>query len=249
MITTIIIMGTTITTAITIMTESISPSLSPLALSRLLQLASPMLPVGAYSYSQGLESAIETGYVRDAATASQWIADVLTLYLGRFELPLLCRMCEALSNGEDPELWNAVYCAGRDTAEGRAETLQMGYSLMRLLRDLDSAAAVTPTDMATPHISFPLAFAKAAVAWKIPADTCVQAYAWSWLENQVAAAMKAIPIGQVAGQRILLAIGAMIPDVVACATILPENDISNFAPGLTLAACRHEVQYSRLFRS
>jgi len=231
--------------AITIMTNS----LAPLALSRLLQLASPMLPVGAYSYSQGLESAIETGFVRDAASASEWIIDVLTLYLGRFELPLLWCMCEALSDGGDPAPWNAIYCAGRDTAEARAETLQMGYSLMRLLRDLGCAAATETADTVASPVSFPLAFARAAVTWKIPAATCVQAYAWSWLENQVAAAMKAIPIGQVAGQRILLAVGAIIPDVATQAAALSEDDFSNFTPGLSLAACHHETQYSRLFRS
>lgn len=223
---------------------------TPLALSRLLQLASPMLPVGAYSYSQGLEAAIDAGTVHDAATTSAWVGDVLAFYLGRFELPLLWRMCEAMAADEDASPWNAMYCAGRDTSESRAETLQMGYSLTRLLRDLgcfspDAISMLTADD----SISFPYAFAWAANAWSISAAATVQAYAWSWLENQVAAAMKAVPIGQVAGQRILLERGAALPDVVAAARLLPHDDISNFAPGLTLAGCRHEVQYSRLFRS
>jgi len=240
-----------ITIAMTIIvTATVMTDAAPVALSRLLQLASPMLPVGAYSYSQGLETAIEDGVVRDAATASQWINDVLMLYMGRFELPLLWRMCEAFADGEDPAQWNIMYRLGRDTSEGRAETLQMGYSLTSLLRDLgcfDRAAFANLEKC--PQITFPLAFAWAATAWQIPTAMSVQAYAWSWLENQVAAAMKAVPIGQVAGQKILLHIGALIPDVVARASNLPEENISNFAPNLTLAACRHEVQYSRLFRS
>ncbi len=231
----------TITTG-TAMTE-------PLALSRLLQLASPMLPVGAYSYSQGLESAIETGAVHNADSAAIWIGDVLTYYLGRFELPLLWRMCEALAAGEDASAWNLMYCTGRDTSESRAETMQMGYSLTRLLRDLGCFASNDLAVLEDSDISFPYAYAWAATAWKIPAQETVQAYAWSWLENQVAAAMKTIPIGQVAGQKILLALGAAIPNVVATAGALADDDISNLAPGLTLAACRHEIQYSRLFRS
>jgi urease accessory protein len=222
--------------------------MTSLALSRLLQLASPMLPVGAYSYSQGLETAIETGLVRDAETASEWISDVLTLYLGRFELPLLWRMSEAFNAGADAAVWNTMYCTGRDTSESRAETLQMGYSLARLLRDLDPGQPLGALeDMG--EISFPIAYAWAAVRWNIPAEACVQAYAWAWVENQAAAAMKTVPIGQVAGQRILLALGETIPAVVKAARELPEEDISNFAPGLALLACRHEVQYSRLFRS
>jgi len=220
--------------------------MTPLALSRLLQLASPMLPVGAYSYSQGLETAIETGLVHNPQTVSDWIADVLTLYLGRFELPLLWRMCDAFRDGTDVEVWNAMYRAGRDTSEGRAETLQMGYSLTKLLNDLNVADAAL-NDIA--EVTFPAAYASASVRWNIPTESCVQAYAWAWLENQVAAAMKTVPIGQVAGQKILMALGEMIPGVVKAAADLPEEDISSFAPGLSLAACHHEIQYSRLFRS
>jgi urease accessory protein len=234
-------------TMVTVMADTITMITEPtdtIALSRLLQLASPMLPVGAYSYSQGLETAIEDGIVHDAATAARWIQDVLTLYLGRFELPILSRMCVSLQSGGDAAAWNTLFCAGRDTSESRAETLQMGYSLTGLLRDLDSGDG--PDDA---PISFPLAYARAAMQWNIPAAACVQAYAWSWLENQVAVAMKAIPIGQTAGQRILFRVGALVGDVAAAAADLPDDAISNFAPGLTLAACRHEVQYSRLFRS
>ena len=222
-----------------------------LPLSRLLQLASPMLPVGAYSYSGGLEAAIEAGAVTDADSARRWIQDVLDLYLARFELPIVARLHGAWrGDGIDAAGWNARYRAGRDTLEGRAETLQMGSSLVLLLRDLGEF----PPDrlarlQAMAPVTYPLAYGFATACWDIPAPAALHGYAWSWLENQVGVAMKAIPIGQVAGQRILTAVGADIPAIVARTADYPDDAIGNFAPGLTLAACRHETQYSRLFRS
>jgi len=220
------------------------------ALGRLLRLASPMLPVGAYSYSSGLEAAIESGVVHDPASTGAWIQDVLDLYLARFELPILWRMQRAWANGSPPAEWNDRFRAGRDTAEGLAETLQMGGSLVLLLSDLGEFPPEPLARLkAIAPVTFPLAYAFAAAHWGIPAEAASQAYAWSWAENQVAAAMKAVPIGQVAGQRILAAVAGGIPAIVARAVALADEDISNFAPGLTLAAIRHETQYSRLFRS
>jgi urease accessory protein len=225
--------------------------IEPLALGRLLQLASPMLPVGAYSYSGGLESAIEAGVVHDADTARGWIADVLDLYLARFELPILLRLHTAWTRGGDgADAWNAAFRAGRDSSEGRAETLQMGSSLVLLLRDLGQfPAAGLERLQAMAPVTFPLAYAFATASWDIPAAAALQAYAWSWVENQVGVAMKAVPIGQAAAQRILAVTAAEIPAIVAAVADLPDEKISNFAPGMTLAACRHETQYSRLFRS
>jgi urease accessory protein len=223
-----------------------------IALSRLLQLASPLLPVGAYSYSQGLEWAIESGGVRDAATAQQWIGDALEFYLFRFEVPLLLRLrrCWDADDAAGLAHWNDFFCAGRDSAEARAETLQMGYSLHRLLKDLDGFDATFYARLqAIAPLTFPLVYAGAASVWKISANASAQAYAWSWLENQVSAAMKTVPLGQVAGQRMLLALGALLPAAVQGAIAAADDDLNNFAPGLTLAGCRHETQYSRLFRS
>ena len=239
----------TIRTAMDTLTR-ITAELAPLALSRLLQLASPVLPVGAYAYSQGLEAAIEAGRVKDAATAGRWIGDTLSLYLCRFELPLLLRLYRAWDRGEDGASWNAYFLAGRETAEARAETLQMGYSLADLLARAEAVeeAALERLGRVQP-VSFPLAFACVAAEWQIPVPAALQAYGWSWAENQVAVAMKAIPIGQVAGQRLLLALGAALPGAVATAMALPDADLRNAAPGLALAQCHHETQYSRLFRS
>ncbi len=233
--------------------DSESGAMAPaLALSRLLQLASPMLPVGAYSYSQGLEWGIEAGAVTDAASAQRWIGDVLELTMGSFELPILARLRHCWETDDETGLahWNKFFSVARETSEARAETLQMGYSLTRLLEvleDFDQAFCARLTRLAP--LTFPLVYAGAATVWQIPADAGAQAYAWSWLENQVGAAMKTVPLGQVAGQRILLALGAKLPIVVTRAKTLADDELSNFAPGLTLASCRHETQYSRLFRS
>ena len=114
-----------------------------LGLTRLLQLASPTLPVGAYSYSGGLESAIEDGIVTDARTAEAWIRDVLDFSLGSFEVPLLFRMMEALRENDYATLaqWNTLFRSGRETAELRTETLQMGHALVTLLKDLPFCSA------------------------------------------------------------------------------------------------------------
>jgi urease accessory protein len=223
-----------------------------LALSRLLQLASPMLPVGAYCYSQGLEWAIESGEVKDVASAQAWIGDSLQIYQARFELPVLYRLYQAWQAGDlaAVQAWDSFYQAGRDTAEGWAETRQMGYSLRRLLNDLKPMSATLVAQVNTLESpAFPTLYAAIAQHWQIPAEQALHGYAWGWLENQASAAMKTVPLGQVAGQTILLAMGEQLPQVVAGAMALPDDAMSNFNPLLSIAGCQHETQYSRLFRS
>ena len=223
-----------------------------LALSRLLQLASPMLPVGAYSYSQGLEWAIECGDVYDLDSAKTWIGDVLHIYQAHFELPVLHRLYLAWQSNdwEAVQTWDTFYQAGRDTAEALAETKQMGYSLVRLLNDLNELPEdllININQLPTP--AFPTIYAAVAQHWQIPASDVLQGYAWGWVENQASAAMKSVPLGQVAGQKVLYALGQTLPDVVKLAMSLPDDEISNFNPLLSIAGCLHETQYSRLFRS
>ena len=224
--------------------------MKPMQLSRLLQLASPALPVGAYTYSQGLEWAVESGVIRDEAGALQWIGDLLEWNLGRFEAPLLARLLAACRNAEDLAPLNAMFLASRETAELRAETVQMGYSMTRLLGELeDFPAPALAALRALDEPCFPAAWAGAAVAWDIDDASALTAYLWSWAENQVMAALKAGPLGQAAGQRVLLALGTGIPGVVEHALGLAATQLSNFAPGFAIACSRHETQYSRLFRS
>ncbi len=208
-----------------------------MSLARLLQLASPTLPVGAYSYSGGLEAAIEDGVVHNAASAERWIGDVLEFSVARMEAPLFLRMMK------DPKSWNETFLASREAAELRAETVQMGYSMNRLLKDL--GVGEVPVE----EPSFPAAFAHAAAHWKIEPETALQAYLWAWLENQVMAAVKAVPLGQTDGQRILLSLGNGLQEFSRKAFSIKDEDMGNFAPGLALLSARHETQYSRLFRS
>ena len=210
-----------------------------MSLAKLLQLASPALPVGAYSYSGGLEAAIEAAVVGDAATAERWIGDVLEHSVAKMEAPVLLAF---LASGNSAEL-NERFLATRETSELRAETVQMGYSLSRLLKDL--GAGEVPLE----EPSFPAAFAFAAAYWKIAPEAALQAYLWSWLENQVMAAVKAVPLGQTEGQRIVLRLGEKISALLPGILRMKDDELGNFAPGLAILSSRHETQYSRLFRS
>ncbi|HEV7394833.1 MAG TPA: urease accessory protein UreF [Burkholderiales bacterium] len=219
----------------------------PLALARLLQLASPALPVGAYSYSQGLEAAIEAAIVKDASSAQHWIEDVLELSVASLEAPVLLRLCLAWRDSDEPRArhWNDLFLASRESAELRAETLQMGYSLVQLLTELGEAHPFQSWD----EVAFPTAFAYCAMRFGIEPRDALIAYLWAWAENQVIAALKAIPLGQSAGQRVLLALGPRLVEQADRAAALPDNDLGNMAPGLALLSSNHETQYSRLFRS
>jgi urease accessory protein len=223
-----------------------------LSLVRLLQLASPTLPIGAYSYSQGLEWAVQAGTVHDAASAGRWIGDLMEFAIGPGEAAVLWRCLHAIDAGDGAAFchWNGWFRASRETSELRAETLQTGAALVKLLHDL--ALLDVPAQSAVQAyapITLPAAFALAARASRVDAASAVTGYLWSWLENQVLAAMKSMPLGQVGGQRLLRELAARIPAVVTAASALDDADLASFAPGLALASARHETQYSRLFRS
>lgn len=221
-------------------------------LARLLQLASPALPVGAYSYSQGLEAAVEDGTVHDAASAAAWIGDVLDLSMGRSEAPCLLRLVTAWGDQDMAAVhrWNDWFLATREAAQLRSETVQMGYSLRRLFGDLgefDAAGLALLDGLDEP--AFPTVYAFAVARWRIPAGDALVAYLWAWAENQVLAVLKAVPLGQTDGQRMLLALGTRLAPFAARAATLEDGEIGGFAPGFALAASIHETQYSRLFRS
>jgi urease accessory protein len=219
------------------------------ALLRLLQLASPALPVGAYAYSQGLEWAVEAGWVTDEATLGRWLDEQLTESFGRVDLPILSRLHRAAREGDDAELrrWSRELVARRETRELVADDRDRGRALARLLRDLGVGAAALWADR--DDAPFAALAALAATAWNVPLEPALHAHAFGWLENQVLAGVKLIPLGQVAGQRLLLTLTPRIPAVVAAALALDDDDIGGTLPILAIASSLHETQYTRLFRS
>jgi urease accessory protein len=234
--------------ATTITTTEPRP-LADLALLRLLQLVSPALPVGAYAYSQGLEQAVQAGWVQDEASARDWIAGVLEHNLGRLDVPLLLRLQRAWQENDQGqvEYWSRYTCAARETAELRSEDHQTGTALARLLADLGiSPARAWATH---PDVNWPAMFGLAAAHWRVPPDTAALGYLWAWCENQVAAAIKLVPLGQTAGQRILTHCAARIPAVGRAAAACADEDIGQLAAALVIGSAWHETQYSRLFRS
>jgi len=216
---------------------------------RLLQLASPALPIGGYSYSSGLESAIESGRVTDAQTAFQWIDDAMSLVIGRFDAPLLAAALHACREDDHSRLTelNRLALAARETAELRLESEQMGYSLMQWVIQVPGIGE----RLAAPAMPVSTVVAWAVAAWRLnlqPLDA-VTGFLWSFAENQVTVLIKAMPIGQIQAQRVLLRLGERIGTVVEAALQLAPSEWSNAAPGLAIASMHHETQYSRLFRS
>ncbi|HQT01106.1 MAG: hypothetical protein B7Y26_10280 [Hydrogenophilales bacterium 16-64-46] len=229
--------------------------LSPLALAQALRLASPALPVGGFSYSQGLEWAVEAGMVADEAGAQVWIADGLMLTLARFELPLLVRLLRAWKAGDGQGVCalDAAYLAAREAREPREEVQRMGHALDALLKVLPEFAARA----ASPPAAWITVFAEACATLHLPEDVTLTAYAMAWCENQTAAAVKLVPLGQSAAQRILSALISALPAALAEAHRRaqagdgadPLAGLETSLPGLAIACARHETQYTRLFRS
>lgn len=219
------------------------------ALLRLLQLCSPALPVGAYAYSQGLESAVERSWVRHEDSAGAWILGLLAHNLRWLDLPVFARLYAAWQEHDPLALhrWNAHLYAAREAAELQDEDRHLGQALARLLADLGLDAA-EPWRSAH-RVCFATLFSLAAVHWHIPLPAAATGYAWTWTENQVTAATRLIPLGQTASQRLLVAAGPVIAATVTAGLALADDEIGAAAPGLALAGALHETQYSRLFRS
>ena len=219
------------------------------ALLRLLQLSSPTLPVGAYAYSQGMEQAVESGWVGDAASIEAWIRGLLQHPLRLLDIPVFARLYGAWHSADVDlvRLWTLRLYASREAAELQREDHHLGTALARLLTDLGLSEAA-PWRSA-PRVCFATLFSLAAVRWRIALKDAAAGYVWAWCENQVAAATKLAPLGQTAGQQILMRLTDEIGAVVAQGLRLPDEDIGCAAPALALASALHETQYSRLFRS
>lgn len=221
----------------------------------LLHLASPALPIGGFSYSQGLEAAIDCGMVTDAATAEHWIRDNLVHVQAQCEAPvwlLLHRAWQAQDHAAVAK-WNDWFHVTRETSELRLETEQMGWSLAKLVGQMEwGDEPMRNTLRELSPLCLPTAFTAACVALDINERDGLAAYAFNWAENQVAAAIKAVPLGQVAGQRMLRGLHRHVLDAVEEAAQRADAEpprLSTFSPMLGVLSARHETQYSRLFRS
>ena len=225
----------------------------PATLLRLMWLASPALPVGGFSYSEGLESAVESGRVLDEAGAGAWLLDQLTLSLARTDGAAMAQAHDAWQRDDRARLveLNDWVRQTRESAELRQQTEQMGRSLAEWLKNGEQAgdpriAALTLLPGAP---TWPLAFALAGVLAGATARDTLLAFAFGWAENMVQAAMKAVPLGQAAAQRMLAALAARIPDAADAALALADGERQAFTPMLAILSAQHETQYSRLFRS
>jgi urease accessory protein len=218
---------------------------------QLMWLASPALPIGGFSYSEGLEAAIDKGFVHDEDTACIWLLDQLHHSQARGDMTVIAQMVLAWQDNDHArltELSQWVH-ATRETAELRLQTEQMGRSMLEWMMNLnlvktewiDLCNSLVPT--------YPLAFALALSLTDAPLEQCLQTYAFGWAENMVQAALKSVPLGQNSGQRILLALSQNISQAVARALVTTDESRQVFSPVLAILSAQHETQYSRLFRS
>ncbi|MBE0489694.1 MAG: urease accessory protein UreF [Halomonas sp.] len=237
----------------TAMTPATAGQGNDLALLGLLQLVSPALPIGAFAFSQGLESAFELGWVTDEASLGDWLEGVLEDGLTRCELPVLSRLHAAWGAGDGEAVveWDQWLAANRETAELAAEDARLGASLMRLLESLallptSTASEAPPLPMGAGYVTL---FAWTAHARGVPVRPALLGFAWAWLENQLAVACKALPLGHTAAQRLVERLRPALVAAVDEALALHEDALGPALPGLALASALHETQYSRLFRS
>ena len=217
---------------------------------KLYQLISPSLPVGGFTYSQGLEWAIEKGWVTNVTTLENWLSGQISESLATLELPILIRLqtCLAADNYQQAQTWCDYLAASRETKEMRLEERQRGLAFVRLLPKLgislenrELAKMVETTQLA--------AFALAVNQWAIPLEKALAGYLWSWLENTIVVGIKLVPLGQSDGQQLLMKLAELIPTAVQQALATDDQHIGSFTPAQVMASCRHEHQYTRLFRS
>lgn len=229
-------------------TEAVLP---PASLLQLIWLASPALPVGGFSYSEGLEAAVDRAFITNEHDAAVWLVEQLHLTLVRADLAVLAEAIAAwrLDDTARVRALNDWVLQTRETHELRLQTVQMGRSLVEWLRNHRNISAVHLQACAALEPSYPIAFALAAASTQAAVRDSVLAYTFGWAENMMQAAIKAVPLGQSAGQRILAQLAADIPAAVEQACQLPESERQAFSPMLAILSSQHETQYSRLFRS
>lgn len=229
-----------------------APALAASSLLQLMWLASPALPVGGFSYSEGLEAAVEAGLVTTEAQAGEWLLDQLHLSLARADLAVAARAYSAWQHGDQSQIaaLNTWVTTTRETAEMRLQAEQMGRSLVEWLknRGVDDPRVATLAAL-TPTPTWPVAMALALAQTGAPLRDAMLSFCFGWAENMMQAALKAVPLGQSAGQRVLSRITVAIPDAIDHALQLADEERQAFTPMLAILSAQHETQYSRLFRS
>ncbi|PSU05549.1 urease accessory protein UreF [Photobacterium gaetbulicola] len=222
---------------------------SQFATYRLFQLISPSLPIGGFTYSQGLEWAVEAGWVKDRATMVLWLENQLRCSVATLELPLIDRFYQAIEAKDLQGIaaLSNLLCSSRETKELRAEEVQRGKALNVLLKQLE-----VPVDEYLGSNDDPnqlLGLCVAGYLWGISPDAMKQGYLWSWAENLVMAGVKLVPLGQTDGQRALIELTRLFPEMISISGQIDEVMIGSFTPIVSLASSLHETQYTRLFRS
>lgn len=225
---------------------------NPLQLNRLLQLCSANLPVGGFSFSQGLEYAVEVDWVHNVETTRQWVELNLKQSIARTDLAILVRLYDALNNKDLAQFkyWNQHLLACRESAELLLADTAMGKALVRLLEQLDTI----DTEQVEPlfeleKMSFISAFAIASQAFELNLHTAQSGYCWTFIDNQVAAATKIVPLGQTQAQNLLFELSEQVHEALDIANSLEDEEIGASLPRLAMASAWHETQYTRLFRS
>ena len=233
----------------TIDPQTSAPSIP--ALIQLIWLASPALPIGGFSYSEGLEAAIDQGFVHDEQSVSAWLIDQLHLTQSRGDMAVLAPMIAAWQSQDYPrlEILSKWVHVTRESAELRLQSEQMGRSMLEWLRNQEALDANTIEMCNRWMPTYPLMFALALSRTGAPLEQCLQAYAFGWAENMVQAAIKAVPLGQNSGQRILTQLAQHIASAVSHALQVTDDTRQAFSPMLAILSAQHETQYSRLFRS
>ncbi len=223
-----------------------SPALSAQALLQLVWLASPALPVGGFSYSEGLEAAVESAQAATESGASNWLVDQLHLTLARGDLAVMAKAIPAWQRSDQTRLreLNDWVLHTRESAEFRQQTLQMGNSFMAWRKSLGYVSTLQVQD-----ITYPIAFSCAAADSQAPVRECLLAFAFGWAENMAQAAIKSAHVGQGSGQRIVQRLQQEIPAAVDHALRLVDSERQAFSPMLAILSAHHETQYSRIFRS